>query len=40
MDGLIVMGIRFDLTMIRLFEKASYEAKAYCKAVEYVPTDD
>lgn len=40
MDDLIVMEISFDLTILRLFEKASFEAKPYCKTLEYVPTDD
>lgn len=40
MDGLIVMEISFDLTTLRLFEKASFKAKTYCKAVNCVPTGD
>lgn len=40
MDDLIVMEISLDLTILRLVEKASFEAKTYCKALEYVPADD
>lgn len=40
MDDLIVMEISFDLTILRLYEKASFEEKTYCKALEYVSTDD